>query len=279
MVLIGMRWQELLNKPNKENFMKRFLLLFLILLFTPSLLWGGGVTLGGGDTLGGGVSILAGGTTNCISGTYVLGWNGDWTLDTDKACIGSTDTTGKDSALVIGGTFSTDYGESGSIGFIVDGTNHFSRYDQTLRQYAKDNVAQTIWMRIYISAALDADPYVIRLVDSAATTETIRIDIATVTGSVYAVGTYRAISATSGILATGSWITVGSSWDKGGTEKLAVCYGVTWSAEFDISAQSFTTGVNQIFVGNAGGGAPGAGKYVYIDKWVIQDGYKTACPW
>ena len=134
-------------------------------------------------------------------------------------------------------------------------------------------------MRIYISGALDDTPYVMRLSDSVVPTERLLLYVTKSGVDVYMVGTYVGVASSSGTVATGSWITVGFSWSKGGTDKVSTCYTATWGAEADISAVAMTNGVNRIFPGNGGGAAPGAGKYVYVDKWVIQDGYKTACPW
>jgi hypothetical protein len=211
-----------------------------------------------------------------------MAWNGDYTSDTDKACIGSTPTDGTAS----GGTLSTDYGES-SVGFGEAGADHYVTWSIADGDLPEQSGAFTVYMRIRVgSDGTDAGTIVFEAEDdtdnvdqmSIVVTDDERIRIVWRGNST---GT-QVQSAASSITRDGStWLTVGVSIQPGeataaNDSAVTVDAGSNWTEEND-NPPAMTVEINNVTIGNYrifSGNDP-----ISIDKWVLLTGYKAAYPW
>lgn len=218
---------------------------------------------------------------NCgICGTYVIGWDGDWPSDTDKACSGQLDTTGIDGTLN-SVTLGTDYGESGSVGMQISDSTCLVTY--TVTGQLDPSKAQTVWIRIYVSANPSNDNvYLFRGV-ATATSSTDYVTLAlNSTGQL--VGNYRNstinvsnYTGAANVVATGQWVNVAYSWDPTNQDHDITHNGSTWSEDANELTTASAWTCNEIRAGNTGGDPSPAG-YVYIDRWAVVDGYRASLP-
>lgn len=219
----------------------------------------------------------------CPSGTYIMAWDGDYTSDTDKACIGSTPTDG----TVSGGTLSTDYGESGTIGFGEAGADHYVTWAIADGDLPEQSGAFTVYLRIRVgSDGTDAGTIIWEAEDD---TDNVDQAYVTVTDDERIRLSWRGNStatqiqsAASAISRDGStWYTVGVSIQPGEStaandSAVTVDAGSNWTEESD-NPPAMTVHINNLTLGNYrvfSGNDP-----ISIDKWVLLDGYKAACPW
>jgi hypothetical protein len=99
-------------------------------------------------TAGGGVAAAP--ASPCPSGTgYLSAWDGDYTSDTDKMCYNSKAST--IDGTLSGGSLSTDYGESGSVGLLADASNEYLTWTNTSSVLLNESEG-TICIRVYINA-------------------------------------------------------------------------------------------------------------------------------
>lgn len=231
------------------------------------------VTVGGG-----GVPVAVGG---CMSGTYVVGWDGDYPSDTDKACFGSTPTDG----TITDATIGTDYGES-SNGVLIDAVDERITWPLTDGDF-NETGAYTLWMRIRIgSDGTDTNTVIWEISEDTDNTNYIMV---TVTDDERIRVTYEGNntadnvqSAAASLTRDGStWYTVGLSWypgEAGNDMGVTVDGGSNWTEEDD-DLVSIVIEINYLSLGNyyqyqAAGPDP-----VHVDKFALVSGYKTACPW
>lgn len=214
----------------------------------------------------------------CLSGTYIFGWGGEWTGDTDKACEGSSDTTGVDGTVYGSPEISTTYGESGSdVALRADANNEYIKWSDSGGSRIDINGARTLWMRVYISAAPTNDTRLFIAIGD--TTNNIYVVIKS---SRELMGLHRigaaVPSAYGSAISVGTWTDVAYSWDFPNQDHSANTTG-TW--EDDNNEIGTTEGVDMVefSVGTNGGFSMGAGESIRISKFAVLDGYKTAKPW
>ena len=173
---------------------------------------------------------------NCMNGTYTFSWDGDWSGDADKACSTSGDSTGIDGTLT-GTTISTDYGESGSYGMIIDGTNDYIKYSTSSDINIDPSVATTIWMRIYLSAAPGQGINIFKVCGTTDCSTNDYITIA-ITNTREMMCTYRnsTISPSNysaSTIAIGSWVDIAYSFDPANQDHDVTHNGTNWSEDIN----------------------------------------------
>lgn len=255
--------------------MRYLLTLLILLLASPAYPWGGSVA-----TIGGGTPAAA--TSSCPAGTYVMAWDGDYTSDTDKACIGSTPTDG----TISGATVGTDYGETGN-GALLDAVDDYITYSLAAGDYSESG-AYTFCMRArFVSDGTDTNTIIFEIED-----DTDNVDQASIVitddervriswrGNSTADTVQTAASAISKDSTT--WYTIVGSWKPetaaGNDMAVSANGGSTWVEEDD-DPVAFVAEMNGLSLGNYRiyqGAGPDP---VHIDKWALVSGYKASCPW
>jgi len=255
---------------------RRFVLiiLFIILIFpiSPSICLAQ-EQLAGVTILGANINPPAG--YGCMTGTYTLGWTGDWPSDTDRACAGSGDETGVNGAITGSPDIGTDYGEGGSVGLKANAVNEYITYVDS--DYVSGNSAYTIWLRVYISAIPTGNTRLFTLYGDA--TNYINA-VFTNTGNVMATWRSGATTPTAygtAVLSTGTWSNVGYTWDTPNQDH-AVDTNGSWDEDLNEITTTMSTDITNIYIGSESQFSMGGGEYFQVDKWAIVSGYKASRP-
>jgi hypothetical protein len=208
-------------------------------------------------------------------------WDGDHRSGAKYGCKTDGSTILGTGSLTPG----TSYGENGSYGLSMDGTN--ALVFATSGDAQIDNEIGTVWVRIKLSAAaLDDNVYFFEGNETGDTSDSLGMfavleddseDPRIVRGRW---GTTYAASAND--VGTGSFITVGYSWYAAGDDHSAF-NGSSWEDDDDEITPDLAD-FDQIVIGQEAawtgveGGAPGAGNYLYVDRIAIMSCYKSTCP-
>ena len=197
-------------------------------------------------------------------------WDGDNGSGTKFGCKSDGTTIEGSGSL----TPNTSYGESGSYGVSLDGTN--SIVFATSGDAQINDEIGTVWMRVYISAAPDDGVTLFEGANNAVQDDQINT-LVNVSGAGWINWTESLPYATAGTLTTGSWFNFGVSWNLS-TDNLSANDGAGWDE--DAETMDALSNFNEIVIGenNTTAGAPGSGKYIYIDKTVILSTYEAALP-
>jgi hypothetical protein len=220
------------------------------------------------------ITDRGGAAPNCMSGTYVLAWNGDYPSDTDAACDSAQ---AKEDGAVNGSLdIGTDYGESGSVGIKADTVGESLEWADAADEFIDDDAERTIWIRAYMSATPDNDLFIFRATNG---TQYLAIQWRT-SGDIR--GQY---SGTGGVYnascdvdsSTGGWVTIGYTYDTPNQDHAIDCDG-SWDEDLNEIVTDFgVTNVDEIHIG-APTNEPGDAEYIQVDRVAIVDGYKAAKP-
>lgn len=215
----------------------------------------------------------------CLSGTYIFGWGGEWTGDTDKACEGSSDTTGVDGTVYGSPEISTTYGESGSdVALRADANNEYIKWSDSGGSRIDINGARTLWMRVYISAAPTNDTRL--FIASGDTTNNIYC-VARSSASImctHRIGASVPTAYSDAYFSTGTWFDFAYSWDFPNGDH-SVNLASAWADDNNEIGTTEGVDVVEFSVGTNGGFSMGTGESIRISKFAVLDGYKTAKPW
>ena len=219
------------------------------------------------------ITDRGGAAPNCMSGTYVFAWNGDYPSDTDAACdsVAAKEEGTINGSLDIG----TSYGESGSVGIKADTTGESLQWTDAADEFIDDDAERTVWMRVYMSAAPDND---LRIFN--ATSGTYRVSIqwrvtGDIRGQYYGTGELASVSCDVDS-STGTWVTIGYTYDMPNGDHSIDCDG-TWDENIDEITADHGTAVTAIYIG-APDNEPGDVEYIQVDRIAIVDGYQAAKP-
>ncbi len=226
--------------------------------------------------IGSGTPAAAGG--NCMTGTYTFAWTGDYPSDTDAAC----DSVGTAvQGTLVNGVISTDYGESGTNGLQIDAASEYIVYTTSADAHFDPSIAQTVWLRIYVSANPVQNTGIFYACGATDCTGVDYINIIILTtGEV--LGSYRNdtisvqnYSASSVSLA--AWIDVAYTWDPTNQDHDITHNGTTWSEDVNEITTTSTWDAVRINTGNRSTSSPSA-NYILIDKMAVVNGYRASKP-
>jgi len=226
--------------------------------------------------------VVSGGGSTCPSwyASAVFSWDGDHSSGTNYGCAADgTPVTGTNSNL----TITTAYGESGSNGA------HITDVDQYLEftGYIDDATPQTLWIRIYISAAPAAS---VCLFDSYVDGNNFIRGY--VQANLIATGGYNGQSAgeqtatSQTTLTAASWIDIAYSWGTAAgagtpTGDHSYYWGGGWQDDDNELGYAMTSTPTEFAIGEhlIGGDPPGGDDYINITQFALVDGYKASKPW
>ena len=218
----------------------------------------------------------------CMSGTYVMAWDGDYTGDTDKMCIGSTPTDG----TITGATVGTDYGES-SNGVLVGVSDERISYVLADGDFVEGN-AYTLCLRMRIgSDGTDIGTTIFEISEDTNNTNYLSVLVTDderlrcVSAGDNTLDTVQ--SSVASLTRDGStWITGVCSWKPetaaGNDMGVSVNGGGAWTEEDDDPVTQVIQ-INALSAGNFNQFQAAGGDPTHIDKWALVSGYKAACPW
>lgn len=203
-------------------------------------------------------------------------WDGDYAADHNAACD-SGGTKIDDSADAI--DTHTNYGESGSVGANMLADNYLSWADSG-EQYIDNEGPQTLYMRIYISAAPAGDVTVFESWYDGTNHITMEIRAGLKNRAYYTENpdSDQALAATA--IASGAWATIGYTWDRTALDHSISYDGTNWTDFLNVTSGTWQAELDDITLGdnNDAGVSPGGADYIYIDRLVIIDGWKQDIP-
>lgn len=219
----------------------------------------------------------------------VFSWDGDHASGTNYGCDnGGTGVAGTNTNL----TISTSYGEGGSSnGALIDNVNERLEFADSGDQYIDDDSNQTWCARIYIETAPASSSVFFLEANDGSNTNMLRQYIDTTPN--YQCG-YKADASNDYAAGTGptedDWITVCHSWNGTvpngdhsaypGNPGAEDVYDVTeWEEDANEIDTQMTANLTSFMVGEEyGGGADDASGVIYVDQFVIMNGYEQAPP-
>ena len=216
--------------------------------------------------------------SSCMSGTYIFGWGGEWPSDTDRACDTSGDGTGVNGTVNGSPDISTAYGEGGAdVALTADASGESIKWTDSAAGRIDLNGAQTIWLRVYISATPTGDTRFLT-----ASYDTSSYLMIVVRNNREVVGTHRigatAPTAYGAALTAGTWTDIAYSWDMPNLDHTINTSG-TWEDDNNELSSTEGTDITEIYMGAQYGFSMGAGENIRITKFAIVDGYKATKPW
>jgi len=235
--------------------------------------------------------LTGGGGINCLSGTYILAWNGELSDPNDACDSLKVKVDGANTNLPI----STSYGYSGSYGVRVEDVDEYLAFNNTGPR-VDFSEPQTIWCRIYVSANPDAASTIVE------SWHTVNVDglaiVINTDGTMFGFWEDNGDGETAygNNLIVGEWEDIAYSWDQANNKHAAYSgdgendvvpfSDGAWEEDEDAGGlnvlsddpDDIVLGTNGS-MGFWGGGDPGAGKYIDIDRCVLVPGYQTAKPW
>ncbi len=223
--------------------------------------------------LGSAVTVAAT-PSNCMAGTYVFSWTGDYPGSTTTACNSAG--AALSGTLVGGAVVSTDYGEVGDKGLQVNATNKFIIYIATAG--VTPSAAQTLWMRVFLSAAPTANTEVFKGYElPTASTTYISLSVQTDRSIL---GTYRnptinVTAAGPSLLSISTWTDIGYSWDPPNQDH-STAVGTTWDEDLNEITTTTSTVADRIVIGNFSSSNPGC--EIRIRQMAIVNGYQASKP-
>ena len=217
----------------------------------------------------------------CLDETYTIAWTGDL-ADMNDACDSSKEKVdGTNVNLPIG----TDYGESGAVGVQIADVDEYLAWTNV--GMIDVSTPQTIWCKIYISAAPDVETIIFEAWDTT-NNEGICINIMT-DGRTIGVwedgGDYETMANNN--TGNAEWKYIAYSFDIGNTKHSVYDSGSVGTTEWDEEVEGInvlTADPDNILIGTNGSpasrttGDPGAGKYINIEKCAVVNGYQAANP-
>ena len=217
----------------------------------------------------------------------VLCWDGDHPSGVLNAC----DSAGDAVLLTDSGSDISTYGEGGSNAMKIDTLGEGVEMEQSAQQYFDETGPQTICMKIYVSAQLDADAVYLWDFADAERDDTLQGYMKGVANESVS-GTYKAEGGSGSAyglpLTYASWIVVAYSFDRPGTANGDHSANPgdqgTWAdgwedddTELD-GVSMVDSPIDLIFGSNDLEGAdPGDTEYYLIDDWAIVGSYKFDC--
>jgi len=247
----------------------RYLSLLVIICLVPVCVWAWGIV-----GIGGGVPSDGA----CLSGTYSFHWDGDYATTT-TACIDSGGSTRVGTQN--GGDLGTDYGESGSNGFLADAEDEYIRWPITDRDLFNE-AAWTIFIRVKI-VQNDAADHCEFTGPEAGANNWYQAEVEA-DDDFWSRGEYDATpvgtrSGTAGEFTRGSWVTIGFSGETA-TGNYCACYGAacdsdTWECDAD-SLGAWGVTPAYIYIGDMPIGDIGTDDDIYIDRVLIINSYQAS---
>ncbi len=257
--------------------MKRILFLTLSILALCSTTFAGGITDKHKEVTAKKKTAIGASPCPSFYASAIFSWDGDHTSGTNYGCETDGDAVqGTNSGLQI----DTDNGESGSNGALVDSLNEYLTWTDSGDQYIDDDSEQTIWMRVYISEAVDDDTSLFESwIDGENRIILLLHSTDTIWGVYEADNTYD--STTAGSFPTGSWTDIAISWDYTEDDFSAYEANGGWVDDTNEGFGTMISDLDDITIGeNATNMGPaGTGIFIRITQFAIVSGYKTAVPW
>lgn len=156
---------------------------------------------------------------DCLSGTYLSAWNGEYPSDTDKACFASGASQKDPSVAPVGVNFSTDYGNDGQIGMQFPAKDDYVTYANAAEDGFVENEG-TLYIEVYFPTITNtATIYFFEILNAANPgTEQMTIGLrADDALFIQRIGGGVTDGANSGgsTLSAATWYTVGMTWSVG----------------------------------------------------------------
>jgi len=225
---------------------------------------------------------MAGGEDCPDYGTYTSAWNGDYPSDTDKACYNSG-ASQKDGTNTGSGSFSTSYGESGSVGWRYTTDDDNVTYTNSGNDLV-DDAEGTLWIKFRCASSVSALTGLFDLYESSNNRLTLKLNTDDKIRSSY-IGDgddYHETSSGTVTCDGSAWNTVGVAWkqNEAGNDH-AVSTDDTWGngddSESDDDLTTMTSDITDVVMGNDA--FYGDTENIDYDQWAILPTYKASCPW
>lgn len=270
--------------------MKRLLILFVLLLAAPAMACDWLNTFDGAcreepvqlARMNPAMLVSGGGAApyTCATGTYMFWYDGDYSGDTDKACL--TNGTASEDGSISGATVSSDYIEIQANDQYVEWAND--------SEVALTDSAGTVFFSIYVvDADSNSDVDTSQILEAYTNTNNyLYCSISDTTNKVYcsqrgAGGTSIAIS-TQATLSVGAWYRVGYSWTISGQSHAAIIASgegaiSSWAGATEEAEYTSAWTVPNFVVGEKGASGISGGvttDYIRVKNVIITSGYKDA---
>ncbi len=237
-------------------------LIFLLLLL-PALCWGDWNPYIAGQT-------IASGDSDCMSGTYMGAWDGDYPSDTDKLCVNS-------------GASNKDGTQSG--GTLVAGSYTVTDKDQYVNwtNTANDIIDEdegTLWAEVNLDSGNSSNIYFLEVFADDSNKMTISFIESSGVLVVARTGGGATDSVTSvGTVTKGEATKIGITWSVGrSVADLAVTTdaGSAWTDE-GVDGIATMSDITNVRIGNELQ-STNSGQTIIYTNFAVQSGWKTACP-
>lgn len=251
--------------------MKKFIL-FLVLLLFPSLCFAAT-----GQIRSVVMMAKAAAAGSCMSGTYTIAWDGSESTGSDYACDGSgTPLDGTiTGALDIN---STDGEGGGDVVLRADAVNEYISWADSGGAKVNLNGAQTVWVRVYISAAPTGQIKFFNAGYDTSNYISFNVNTSRQTQSFHRTGATNATIYSTNTITVGTWTDVAYAWDRP-NQSHAVNIGDTWKEETNELVTEQTGNATYIRSGADGAFSMAAGENIRVTKFAVVNGYKAAKPW
>lgn len=222
-------------------------------------------------------AVASGGVvSSCPVGTYIFSWGGEWPSDVDKSCDNSADVAGVNGTITGSPVISVTEGEGGAdVALTANAANEYLSWPSSGARI-DINGAQTLWVRVYISATHTGDTRIFEALYDA--TNIIHV---TIKADLQILGTHRiggtAPNAYGAAIASGTWVDIAYTWDRQNQDHAVNSVG-TWDEDVNELSSTDGSDITAIKVG-AVVFSMGDGEYVKVTKFAIVSGYKAAKPW
>ncbi|MCP3685055.1 MAG: hypothetical protein GY861_20530 [bacterium] len=246
--------------------MKKLILLLALLI--PSLLFAGPLQ----DKHKAVIAMMnvADGGGDCMSGTYMGAWDGDYTADTDKLCVNSG-ASNKDGTQS-GGTLIT-----GSFTVVTKDT--YLRWTNTANDIIDEDEG-TIWIEVNFDSGNDADIIFFEAYADGSNKLTLNYSDSGETVTFGRLGGGEGDSVVSGTVSKGSTVTIGATWSvgRGSSDfEITVNKGAAWTSD-GVDGIATMTDITLMNLNNELS-STNAGQTITFTRLAVQAGWETACPW
>ena len=224
------------------------------------------------------IRTSGGGASPCMTGTYRLAWDGDYTADTDAAC---DDAAAKVNGAVNGSLqIGTSYGEGGSVGIQADNAPENIEWSDSGDDHIDGSGSMTYFFRLYISAVLDEDTtFYFAWDDNVSYNNFVYCDVdvnRTIQCAWRGNGTQVTHNSTDTIFTT-TWTTIAFAVDNS-SDDISIKIGAgSWSDLTSGTVSNMTLDIAEIKLGTFDND-PGDTEYIRLDRHAIVTGYKASEP-
>lgn len=215
--------------------------------------------------------------STCMSGTYLFAWTGEHTSGTDFACDGASNPL--DGTVIGAPVFGIGYGEgSPDVGIRSDAVNEYLSFADSGGAIVDINGAQTVWMRIYVSATPTATTRLFQANYDASNFINIVISSTNRINGFHRIGATQPYALGDTAIANDAWVDVAYSWDFVNKDHSVNSDG-TWDDDLDELSATEGPDITSIRVGTYNEFSMPASEYIQVTKIAVVAGYKAAKPW